>query len=118
MYRDDTFLLDREKFVDYVGDEPLDATIATEMIRGIAKYGSVKHSDHCRYESMPDRNFSGQDLQILLEEGTVYEAPVRDEKTGDFKYKMVGKTLEGEPVTAIVVLADHRSLSVVTIYGG
>jgi hypothetical protein len=104
--------------MDYVDDKPLDVATATEMIRGIAKFGTVVHSDHCEYESMPGRDFSAQDLQMILEEGEVYEPPKRDEKTGDFKYKMVGETIEGDRTTVIVVITDHRSLSVVTVFGG
>ena len=118
MYHDVTFLLDKRMLMDYVGDKPLGVATATEMIRGIAKFGTVIHSDHCEYESMPDRHFSAQDLQIVLEEGEVYELPKRDEKTGDFKYKMVGETIEGNRTTVIVVIIDHRSLSVVTVFGG
>jgi hypothetical protein len=56
MYHDVTFLLDGRMPMDYVGDKPLDVAAATEMIRGIAKFGAVIHSDHCQYESMPDRS--------------------------------------------------------------
>jgi hypothetical protein len=48
----------------------------------------------------------------------VCEPPERDKKTGDFKYKMVGKTIEGDRTTVVVVLTSHRSLSVVTVFGG
>ena len=104
--------------MDYVRDAPLDIAIATKTIRGIAKFGTVIYSDHCKYERMPYKNFSAQDLQIILEEGQVDEPPERDEKTGDFKYRMVGKTVDGDLTTALVVIIDHRSLSVITVWGG
>jgi hypothetical protein len=118
MYHDVTFLLDRRMLMGYFRDKPLDVAAATKMIRGIAKFGTVIHSDHCEYERMPERNCSAQDLQIVLEEGEVYEPPKRDEKTGDFKYKMVGETVEGDRTTLVVVITDHRSLSIVTVLGG
>ncbi|HYA40877.1 MAG TPA: DUF4258 domain-containing protein [Syntrophobacteraceae bacterium] len=104
--------------MDYVRDRPLDVAVATEMIRGIAKFGAVIQSDHCEFESMPDRSFSAQDLQFILEEGEVREPPKRDEKTGDYKYKMAGETIDGDPATAVVVITSHRSLCVVTVLGG
>lgn len=67
---------------------------------------------------MPERNFSAQDVQIVLEEGKVYESPERDEKTGDLKYKMVGETLDGDSATVIVTITSHRSLSIITVFGG
>lgn len=102
----------------YRRDRPLGVAEATEMIRGIAKLGTVIQSDHCEYESMPERNLSAQDIQFILEEGEVREPPEPDTKTGDYKYKMVGETIDGDPATAVVVILSHRSLCVVTVMGG
>jgi hypothetical protein len=55
----------------YVGSgEPLDdLAAATEIIRGIADFGSIEYADHCQYKSMPHRGFSFQDLQAILSKG-------------------------------------------------
>jgi hypothetical protein len=107
--------------MDYYDDQkPLDVATATEMIRGIAKMsgGGVEYSDHCRYKSMPDSNFLFQDLMAILLNGEVRENPERDRKTGQFKYKMVGETIDGDPATVVVVILSHRSLRVITVFGG
>lgn len=107
--------------MDYYDEhEPLDAATATRTIRGIAKMsgGGIGYSNHCRYESMPDRSFSFQDLMAILLNGEVREPPECDRKTGQFKYKMVGETIDGDPGTAVVVIINHRSLRVITVFGG
>jgi hypothetical protein len=63
-----------------------------------------------------DSNFSVQDLVAILLNGEVHEPPGHDEKAGDLKYKVVGETIDGGPATVVVVINDHRSLSVVTVY--
>ncbi len=39
---------------------------AQETIRGIAKLGSVIPSRHCFHDSMQNRNYSTQDLELIL----------------------------------------------------
>ena len=51
-----TFSLDGGTPMDYCRDRSLGVAEATEMIRGIAKFGTVVQSDHCEYERMPERN--------------------------------------------------------------
>lgn len=104
--------------MDYCRDRSLGVAEATEMIRGIAKFGTVVQSDHCEYERMPERNLPAQDVQFILEEGEVCEPPEPDAKTGDYKYKMVGETIDGDRATAVVVITSHRSICVVTVIGG
>jgi hypothetical protein len=76
--------------VDYFGHEPLGPTDATETIRGIARFGTIKYSGHCLAESMPESNFSFQDLVAILLNGGVHEPPEYDELIGNFKYKVIG----------------------------
>jgi hypothetical protein len=104
--------------MDYVPGEPLDVTTATEVIQGIAKFGSIEYSKHCQYERMPDRAFSFQDLQAILSEGKVYEPPKPNEKTGNLNYRVIGEIIDGDAATVIVEIVDHRSLCVITVFGG
>lgn len=99
---------------------PLDAAAATRKIRDIAKFsgGGVQFSKHCLSESMPDSDFSFQDLMAILLNGEVRDEPELDKQTGDFKYKMVGETIDGDSATVVLVITSHRSLRVVTVFGG
>jgi hypothetical protein len=67
-------------------------------------------------ESMPDSSFTFQDLEAVLLNGEVHEPPEPDQKTGDFKYRVVGESIDGDHVTVIVVLIDHRSFFVITVF--
>lgn len=94
-------------------DDPADAT---ETIRGIARFGTVKYSGHCLTESMPERNFSFQDLVAVLLNGEVHEPPELDERTRELKYKVVGESIDGDETVVITVIISHRELSVVTVF--
>jgi hypothetical protein len=102
--------------MDYIGHEPLDPSAATEMIRGIARFGAIRHSWHCRQQSMPDSDFSYQDLVAILLNGEVHEPPEYDETTCQYRYKMKGETIDGDTATIILVIVDHRSLVVITVF--
>jgi hypothetical protein len=65
---------------------------------------------------MPESSFSFQDLVAILLNGEVHKPPWRDEKTGDIKYKVVGETIDGDAATIVVVITDHRSLSIITVF--
>ena len=102
--------------MDYVGDEPLDAAVATETIRGIAKLGRIKYSDHCRYKSMPESDFTYSDLVAVLLNEKAHEPPEYNTTTCQYRYRMKGETVDGDTAAIILVIIDHRTLSVVTVF--
>ncbi len=102
--------------MDYVSDEPLDTATATEMIRGIARFGTVRPWWHCSQKSMPGRDFSYQDLVAILLNGEVHEPPEHNTTARQYRYKVRGETIDGGTATVILVIEDHRTLSVVTIF--
>ena len=85
------------------------------QIRRIAKtgYRGVALSKHCREESMPDHNADFQDILNVLNWGQVTHDP---DENCDMKFKVIGSDLEGEPLTAIVILLDQNSLLVKTLW--
>jgi hypothetical protein len=88
----------------------------TELrIRRIAKTGTrgIALSRHCRIESMPDHNADFQDILNVLNWGHVTHDP---DENCDMKFRVDGVDLEGEPLTAIVVLLDDNSLIVITLW--
>ena len=85
------------------------------QIKRIAKTGSrgVALSKHCREESMPDHNADFQDILNVLNWGQVTHDP---DENCDMKFQVNGSPLEGEPLTAIVVLLNKNSLLVITLW--
>lgn len=108
--------VDSEPTVNYRPDVPLSPADATKLMREIVRYGDIRYSRHCREESMPDSNFTFQDLETVLLNGEVTNPPERDEKAGNFKYKVVGRTAEGDSTIAITIFLDHRSILIVTVF--
>lgn len=86
------------------------------MIREIARFGVVQPSWHCSQESMPNSNFSYQDLVAILLNGEVHEPPEYNTTTCQYRYRVKGETIDGDTATIILVIADHRTISVVTIF--
>lgn len=93
----------------------LDISQIQTQIRRIANTGfrGAALSKHCRQESMPKRNVDFQDILNVLNWGQVIQVP--DESCA-MKFKVTGLDLEGEPLTAIVVLLDENSLLVITVW--
>jgi len=65
---------------------------------------------------MPKRDFSYQDLVAILLNGEVHEPPEYNTTTCQYRYTVRGETIDGDIATIILVIVDHRTLSVVTIF--
>lgn len=85
------------------------------QIRRIAKAGSrgVALGRHCREDSMPQRNVDFLDILNVLNWGQVIHDP--DEEC-EMKFKVCGADIEGEPLTAVVIVNDEYSLFVKTVW--
>jgi len=70
---------------------------AQSKIREIAKLGSVIWTDH------------------FSQEGTVKEPPEYDEDYRNWKYKVEGKTIDGDIAIVITVILSYRELLAITI---
>ena len=88
---------------------------AQSKIREIAKWGSVIWTDHFCYGSMNYRNYNSQDIDFILKEGTVKEPPEYDKDHCNWKYKVEGKTIDGDIAIVITVILSYRELLAITI---
>ncbi len=96
-------------------NEPLDPTDATQFIRDTIRFGEVDLTPHA-IKQMKARDFDLNDLLLVLSNGEVTEAPEYDEEHQNFKYRVTGPTLDEDLATAIVVLLDHRTVCIITIF--
>ena len=67
--------------------------------RGLGAISFVRHAR----ERAHTRNFDERDVEHVLENGIVDE-PVRDERYGNWKYRVSGTDVDGEDLTVIVAL--------------
>ncbi len=87
---------------------------AQQKIREIAKLGWITPRSHCQ-ERMKERGFDMQDLEYLLSNCMVTEAPEYDKKHDDWKYKATGYAIDGDKATVVTVIVGHREVACITI---
>lgn len=96
--------------------EALEPKVATQLIRDVVKFGEIDLSTHAR-KQMNARGLDLNDLLLVLSNGKVTDAADYDEEYHNFKYRITGSTLDEDLATAIVVLLDHRTVYIVTMFG-
>lgn len=65
---------------------------------------------------MAERGFGFQDLLSILLSGEIRSQPEYDEKHDQFKYRVDGSTIDGDPAIAVTVIVSARAVLVVTIF--
>jgi hypothetical protein len=103
--------------VEYSIDKPLSPEQATALINAIPQYANrtIQITSHCR-ERMLERNFTFNDLLMLLTNGVVRSFPEKDETHGHYKYKVEGPTVDEDEAIAITVILGPRSVRILSIY--
>ena len=95
---------------------PLSPAKAKELIDIYLKDGSIELTDHCKYDSMPDRNVEMEDILNVLSTGSV-ENPEWDENHSNWQYRVTGKDLEGDKLTAVTVIIQKKAtLLIITVF--
>jgi len=95
--------------------ELLSSSEAIKRIREIANLGDVRTTGHCR-KRMAEREFGFQDLLSILLNGEIRSQPEYDEKHDQYKYRVVGGTIDGDSAVAVTVIVSARAVLVVTIF--
>ncbi len=93
----------------------LSPQVAQDKIREIATFGNIITTFHCSFDSMDERNYSIHDVEIVLRKGTVKEPPEYDDDHGQWKYKVEGKTIDGDKAVVVTVILSHHELLAITI---
>jgi Domain of unknown function (DUF4258) len=96
-------------------DNRLSPEQAQEQIRSIAKFGFITPTGHCLHESMAERNYDIQDLELVLTSGFVKDEPEWDSDYANWKYKVEGKTTEGDEAVVVTVILSHNELLAITM---
>jgi len=91
----------------------LDDSEAIQLIREIASFGSVEYGDHLT-RRVRQRNFSLRDILYIFNNGRVTEKEY-NKKRKNWKYKIVGKDLDGDKGVVITAIISDRRIYVVTV---
>ena len=95
---------------------PLSPAKAKDLIDSYLKDGIIELTDHCKYDSMPDRNVEMEDILNVLSTGTVQE-PEWDDDYGNWQHRVTGKDLEGDKLTAVtVIIQRNATLLIITVF--
>jgi hypothetical protein len=92
----------------YTEEEVLEI-LKYELYQGLSWY-----SEHFR-RRMVDRNFSHSDLDFLIQTGELIWPPEFNPETGDWKFKISGKDLEGADAVVVVAISPDKSVSFITV---
>ncbi len=99
---------------------PYDPQTAITKIREILKKtnGYFIPTGHCRRDSMPKRNVDNIDIKKVLEfNGTVADKIEWDDDFQNWKYKVVGKDIEGIKLSVVTVIDEtNLRLGIITVF--
>ena len=89
---------------------------AQKVINEIAQFGDIIPSIHCWNKGKGQRNYSIQDIRYVLMNGLVNEQPEYDKVHNGWKYKVEGKTIDGDESIVITAILSHRELLIITVF--
>lgn len=94
----------------------LSPEVAQKIIRGIATNGSIVPTYHVEFESGSDRNCNLQDVTEILKNGIVKDQPEYDKNHQNWKYRVEGKSIDGDDSIVITVILSYNELRAITIF--
>jgi len=95
----------------------LSPTEVKQRLLLILEHGRITYSDHCANKRMPERNVEPLDIEFLFEDGTVSDNAKWSEKHQNWKYTIEGTDIEGDEISAIVVIIEEYLMArVITVF--
>lgn len=95
--------------------ERLSRNDALKAIRGHLNDGFMALTVHFR-DMMKKRRYSMLDVTHAIKNGVIYTEPEKDVRTGEWKYKIEGQSVDGEPLTVVVSIAKGNVSNCITLY--
>src|SRR5579884_3638034 len=95
--------------------QPLTPQEAEAKIQLFLAEGELRVSTHCKYESMPARDVSIEDIKHTLKFGRVIDQQW-DEGHQNWQYEVVGTDLDGDQLNCLTVFFDRNlTLFIITV---
>lgn len=88
---------------------------AKTLLRGFAKTGIIRTSQHCR-DRMKERDVTTEDILNVLMRGSVSELE-ENKEFQNWKCVVEGHDLDGEKLTVVTAISDEEnSILCITVY--
>lgn len=87
---------------------------AVRLVRHCLEDGFVQYIPHF-YSRCQERGIDAQDVLNVLRRGTIFMEPELDVRWNQWRYKVEGRTSEGEELAVIVTFADENTTVVITV---
>lgn len=89
---------------------------ALKNIKKNLRSGETVPTSHFK-ERMAQRKVSMQDVIYILKKGAIFIEPELDIKINQWKYKVEGKTIDGEPLAIVIGLEAQRNTLITCMRG-
>jgi Domain of unknown function (DUF4258) len=88
---------------------------AADLIRHCLSAGRVIPGKHFR-EELANEGLNILDAHNVLKTGSIFQEPEPDIRSGDWKYRMEGNDLEGEPLAVVFCFRDAATGFLITVF--
>jgi len=85
------------------------------LVRHCLDAGKVRVGKHCR-EELANEDFDILDARNVLRKGNIFMQPELDIKTGDWKYRMEGKAIDGRSLAVVFCFKGSDSSFLITAF--
>jgi hypothetical protein len=89
---------------------------ATDLLHQCLENGEVIWGSHFK-DALADEELTIGDAHVVLRTGVIYSAPEPDIRTGEWKYKIVGKEPEGRKIAIVFSFKSLDRAFLITVFG-
>ncbi len=97
-----------------MSDAPLARSAAKHRLNGCLDEGTAIYTKHFREELVND-GFSMEDILFVCRSGTILMEPEQDTKSGHWKYRIEGKTLDMRGAAIVFTLRPQQAV-LITVF--
>ena len=88
---------------------------AVDLVRHCLETGKIVVSKHCRDELL-NEDFDILDAHYVLKRGNIFMEPELDIRSGDWKYRMEGKTVDGRALAVVFCFKAFDTSFLITAF--
>ena len=97
-----------------MNDEPLSKDRAKARLNSCVEEGSIIYTRHFREELIND-GLTREDILVVVRSGAVIMEPERDIKTGQWKYRIEGTTVERRQIAVVFAFLTQAAV-LITVF--
>lgn len=93
----------------------LSRTEAVDLVRHCLSVGRIIPGKHFK-EELANEGLDILDAYHVLKTGNIFQEPEPDIRSGDWKYRMQGTDLEGNPLAVVFCFRDKSTGFLITVF--